>query len=264
MITLYLVLLLLASIFGAFSPILMLAEASMIAHVITHISLTGIIIANIFNANVLLIQCVCNVLCALLMSVTHHYNIQKDAHANLVTNAFLSFGLTIAYLYSSSKVNLLSQAAFNNFVISSPLEMISVLIICIIFLIFQTTCSRLFFSYILNAELSMIYRRQHYRFVWLFFYIILGLLMTISRYIIGPMLCLPILIGPGAIAWQWVGSFRKATLLSIFIALLAVSLAILSSLYFPVSTTAGVNCWLLILYYINPMYKLFMNCYNVS
>ena len=256
----YLLLSLIGVTFGCFSPMIMLSEYSMIAHLITHVCLTGSIISTLFHINHILFQCLFNIACVLAISLTRRAQVQQDAHANLLINGVLSLGLTLVYINSikhplKNKAINMTSAALSGFKQATDADFKVLALICITVIIFSVFMGKRFFTYVIQPELSAYYHPVEYKLVWLSFHIVISLVVTIARYIMGPIMCLPILIGPGAIALQWQGKISRVVWLSIAISVMTIYTSIIASHYLPISISSGINFTLLIIYYVAPLYN---------
>ncbi len=223
--------LIIATVCGIISVLVILRRTAFAAHALGHMSLTGAAGAGILGFSAMSGQLFLNIFCAVIMGLMGDRIKKNDLSVGVVLSFVLGLGAYFLFLFQNNYAGGIMSILFGN-ILAVSLEQIWVLLILafIVIMILAIVARPLIFASIdpILAESKNI----PVRMLAVLFFILLALTVSMACQIVGALLVFVMLIIPGAIGIQWGDNIYSVIGISIGIANLVVIIALYFSYYF--------------------------------
>ncbi|MEY8767502.1 metal ABC transporter permease [Francisella philomiragia] len=239
-----------ALICGIISFFVIIRRLSFASHALGHISLTGASGAVLLNLSAMTGQLVINLVAGLLMGAFGDKIKKNDIAIGIVLTFFLGLGTYFLFLYQSGYSGSVMSILVGD-ILTVTLEQIYILLTLAIFTIalLVVIARPLFISSIdpIFAESKKIPNKL----LSILLFICIAITVSMACQVVGILLVFSLLIGPAAIATQWVDGFYKPIFLSTVISILTVWSGISAAYYIDVPISFFITTIICILYLIS-------------
>ncbi|QEO58040.1 MULTISPECIES: metal ABC transporter permease [Francisella] len=239
-----------ALICGIISFFVIIRRLSFASHALGHISLTGASGAVLLNLSAMTGQLTINLIAGLLMGAFGDKIKKNDIAIGIVLTFFLGLGTYFLFLYQSGYSGSVMSILVGN-ILTVTLEQIYILLALAIFTIalLAAIARPLFISSIDPVFAES--KRISNKFLSILLFICIAITVSMACQIVGILLVFSLLIGPAAIATQWVDGFYKPIALSTVISILTVWSGIIAAYYIDVPISFFITTIICILYLIS-------------
>ncbi|ADA77893.1 ABC 3 transport family protein [Francisella tularensis] len=239
-----------AIICGIISFFVIIRRLSFASHALGHISLTGASGAVLLNLSAMSGQLAINLIAGLLMGAFGDKIKKNDIAIGIVLTFFLGLGTYFLFLYQSGYSGSVMSILVGD-ILTVSLEQIYILIGLAIFtIVLLIIIARpLFISSIdpIFAESKKVSNKL----LSILLFICIAITVSMACQVVGILLVFSLLIGPAAIATQWVDGFYKPIALSTLISVLTVWSGIVAAYYIDVPISFFITTIICILYLIS-------------
>lgn len=222
-----------AFICGLISFFVIIRRLSFASHALGHISLTGAAGAVLLNLSALTGQLTVNLFAGILMGAFGDKIKKNDIAIGIVLTFFLGLGTYFLFLYQNGYSGSVMTILVGN-ILTVSLEQIYVLFGLAVFtvILLGFIARPLFISSIdpTFAESKNISNKL----LSILLFICISITVSMACQVVGILLVFSLLIGPAAIATQWVDGFYKPIVLSCVISVMTVWLGIVAAYYIDV------------------------------
>ncbi|MEY8766936.1 MULTISPECIES: metal ABC transporter permease [Francisella] len=239
-----------ALICGIISFFVIIRRLSFASHALGHISLTGASGAVLLNLSAMTGQLTINLIAGLLMGAFGDKIKKNDIAIGIVLTFFLGLGTYFLFLYQSGYSGSVMSILVGN-ILTVTLEQIYILLALAIFTIalLAAIARPLFISSIDPVFAES--KRISNKFLSILLFICIAITVSMACQIVGILLVFSLLIGPAAIATQWIDGFYKPIALSTVISILTVWSGIIAAYYIDVPISFFITTIICILYLIS-------------
>ncbi|WP_080950691.1 metal ABC transporter permease [Francisella tularensis] len=239
-----------AIICGIISFFVIIRRLSFASHALGHISLTGASGAVLLNLSAMSGQLAINLIAGLLMGAFGDKIKKNDIAIGIVLTFFLGLGTYFLFLYQSGYSGSVMSILVGD-ILTVSLEQIYILIGLAIFtIVLLIIIARpLFISSIdpIFAESKKVSNKL----LSILLFVCIAITVSMACQVVGILLVFSLLIGPAAIATQWVDGFYKPIALSTLISVLTVWSGIVTAYYIDVPISFFITTIICILYLIS-------------
>ncbi|OEZ33487.1 ABC transporter permease [Francisella endosymbiont of Amblyomma maculatum] len=243
-----------AIICGIISFFVIIRRLSFASHALGHISLTGASGAVLLNLSTMTGQLAINLVAGLLMGAFGDKIKKNDIAIGIVLTFFLGLGTYFLFLYQSGYSGSVMSILVGD-ILTVSLEQIYILLGLAIFTItlLIIIARPLFISSIdpVFAESKKVSNKL----LSILLFICIAITVSMACQVVGILLVFSLLIGPAAIATQWVDGLYKPIALSTLISVLTVWSGIVAAYYIDVPISFFITTIICILYLISILKK---------
>ena len=222
-----------ALVCGIISFFVIVRRLSFAAHALGHISLTGAAGAVLISMSAMTGQLIINIFAGILMGAFGDKIKKNDIAVGIVLTFFLGLGTYFLFLYQTGYSGSVMSILVGN-ILTVSLEQIYELLGLAIFTIFLLAiiARPLFISSLdpVFAESKNIPNKL----LSMLLFIAIAITVSMACQVVGILLVFSLLIGPAAIATQWVDGFYKPIILSTIVSVVTVWSGIISAYYIDV------------------------------
>ncbi len=239
-----------AIICGIISFFVIIRRLSFASHALGHISLTGASGAVLLNLSAMTGQLFINLIAGILMGAFGDKIKKNDIAIGIVLTFFLGLGTYFLFLYQSGYSGSVMSILVGN-ILTVSLEQIYILFGLAIFTIVTLAmiARPLFISSIdpVFAESKKVPNKL----LSILLFVCIAITVSMACQVVGILLVFSLLIGPAAIATQWVDGFYKPIALSTIISVLTVWSGIIAAYYINVPISFFITTIICCLYLIS-------------
>ncbi|MFC4892859.1 metal ABC transporter permease [Pseudofrancisella aestuarii] len=222
-----------AFICGIISFFVIIRRLSFASHALGHISLTGAAGAVLINISAMTGQLFINLIAGLLMGAFGDKIKKNDIAIGIVLTFFLGLGTYFLFLYQTGYSGSVMSILVGN-ILTVTLEQIYILLGLAIFtIILLISIARPLFISSLDPVFAESKNIPN-KFLSILLFVAIAITVSMACQVVGILLVFSLLIGPAAIATQWVDGFYKPIILSTIISIISVWSAIIAAYYIDV------------------------------
>nr|WP_156860404.1 metal ABC transporter permease [Francisella frigiditurris] len=222
-----------AFICGVISFFVIIRRLSFASHALGHISLTGAAGAVLINISAMTGQLFINLVAGLLMGAFGDKIKKNDIAIGIVLTFFLGLGTYFLFLYQTGYSGSVMSILIGN-ILTVTLEQIYILLGLAIFtIILLISIARPLFISSLDPVFAESKNIPN-KLLSILLFVAIAITVSMACQVVGILLVFSLLIGPAAIATQWVDGFYKPIILSTIISIASVWSAIIAAYYIDV------------------------------
>jgi len=243
-----------AVICGIISFFVIIRRLSFASHALGHISLTGASGAILLNLSAMTGQLVVNLIAGILMGAFGDKIKKNDIAVGIVLTFFLGLGTYFLFLYQSGYSGSVMSILVGNILTVTVEQIYMLLALAIFTVILLTIIARpLFISSIdpIFAESKQVSSKL----ISILLFICIAITVSMACQVVGILLVFSLLIGPAAIATQWIDGFYKPIILSTLISVFTVWSGIIAAYYVDIPVSFFITTTICILYLISILKK---------
>ncbi|WP_080555292.1 metal ABC transporter permease [Francisella hispaniensis] len=239
-----------AVICGIISFFVIIRRLSFASHALGHISLTGASGAVLLNLSAMTGQLAINLVAGLLMGAFGDKIKKNDIAIGIVLTFFLGLGTYFLFLYQSGYSGSVMSILVGD-ILTVSLEQIYILVGLAIFTIaLLTVIARPLFISSIDPVFAES-KKVSNKILSMLLFICIAITVSMACQVVGILLVFSLLIGPAAIATQWVDGFYKPIVLSTLISVLTVWSGIVAAYYIDVPISFFITTIICILYLVS-------------
>lgn len=239
-----------AIICGIISFFVIIRRLSFASHALGHISLTGASGAVLLNLSAMTGQLIINLIAGILMGAFGDKIKKNDIAIGIVLTFFLGLGTYFLFLYQSGYSGSVMSILVGN-ILTVTIEQIYMLLALAIFtiILLAIIARPLFISSIdpIFAESKKVPNKL----ISILLFVCIAITVSMACQVVGILLVFSLLIGPAAIATQWVDGFYKPIFLSTTISTITVWAGIVAAYYIDIPVSFFITSTICALYLIS-------------
>ena len=222
-----------AFICGLISFFVIIRRLSFASHALGHISLTGAAGAVLLNLSAITGQLTINLIAGILMGTFGDKIKKNDIAIGIVLTFFLGLGTYFLFLYQSGYSGSVMSILVGD-ILTVTIEQIYVLLGLAIFTtLLLIVIARPLFISSLDPTFAQSKKISN-KLLSILLFICIAITVSMACQVVGILLIFSLLIGPAAIATQWVDGFYKPIILSCIVSVVTVWSGIVAAYYIDV------------------------------
>lgn len=253
--------LMVATICGIVSVLVILRRTAFAAHALGHMSLTGAAGAALLGLSAMGGQLVLNSIAAIIMGLMGDKVRKNDLAVGVVLTFVLGCGAYFLFLFQNNYAGGVMSILFGNILAVSEAQLKTLWILALILLAVLIWFARPLIFASIDPILAQS-KNVSICTLSVVFFLILAATVSMACQIVGALLVFVMLIIPGAIGIQWGDSLYKVIAISIIVANLAVIIALYLAYYLNLPVSFCITMLLSALYFIGAVKNTLINNYN--
>lgn len=239
-----------AIICGIISFFVIIRRLSFASHALGHISLTGASGAVLLHLSAMTGQLAINLIAGILMGALGDKVKKNDIAIGIVLTFFLGLGTYFLFLYQSGYSGSVMSILVGN-ILTVSLEQIYILLgLAIFVIVLLTIIARPLFISSIDPVFAQS-KQVSNRLLSILLFICIAITVSMACQVVGILLVFSLLIGPAAIATQWVDGFYKPIALSTMVSVLTVWSGITAAYYIDVPISFFITTIICFLYMVS-------------
>ncbi len=241
--------LIIATVCGVVSVLVVLRRSAFAAHALGHMSLTGAAGAALVGIPAITGQLLLNILCAIIMGLMGDKVKKNDLAVGVVLTFVLGLGAYFLFLFQNNYAGSVMSILFGNILAVSSNQIYILLVLAIIILLTLAIIARPLIFASIDPVLAKS-KNVSVRFLAVLFFVLLALTVSMACQVVGALLVFVMLIIPGAIGMQWGDSIYKITFISVIVANLTIIISLYIAYYFNLPTSVCITMILSLIYFL--------------
>jgi len=239
--------LIIASICGMVSVLVVLRRTAFASHALGHMSLTGAAAAALLGISTIIGQLSLNLVATIIMGLMGDKIKKNDLVVGVVLTFILGCGTYFLFLFQNNYAGGVMSILFGNILAISVTQIKLLIVLAGIILFILIIFARpLIFASIDPVVAAA--KNISLRTLAIVFFIVLAITVSMACQIVGVLLVFTLLIIPGAIGIQWADRIYSIILISIFVANLAVTSSLYIAYYFNLPVSFCITMLLTVIY----------------